>query len=168
MNEKKLKIITSTGMWLAAIAGSIFGLLLIIIGYLLDWGPGGSAEGPLWRILLVGIPSVLIGAYIGELMVRKLAKKMLGKHSSVLEYTIRSFAMVLLGSMAAFIAGWEIGYLMGRITGVIHGLDWITVLIYTPLMSFIYSIPVSLGAGILFGVFVFYYMKAGPRGYLSG
>ncbi|MCK9399474.1 MAG: hypothetical protein M0Q51_05700 [Bacteroidales bacterium] len=40
MNEYKLKTITRTGMWLAAIAGSIYGLLLTIIGYLLDYSSG--------------------------------------------------------------------------------------------------------------------------------
>jgi len=163
MNEQKLKTIARTGMWLAAISGSIYGLLLTIVGYLLDWGPGGSTEGPLWRIFLVGLPSVLIGAYTGELIVRKLAKIMLGKQPSLHEYTIRAFAIVLLASMAAFVAGWEIGYLMGKISGAIHGLSWTVVLVYTPLMSIIYSIPVSLGAAVLFGVFVFFYLRAGSK-----
>ncbi len=75
MNERKLKTITHVGMWLAAIAGSITALVFIVGGYLLDWGPGGGMIGPFWRILLVGIPSALLGAYIGELFVRILAKK---------------------------------------------------------------------------------------------
>ena len=65
MNEKKQKIITHVGMWLAAIAGSSTALIFLIAGYILGWGPGGDMAGPLWRILLVGIPSALTGAYIG-------------------------------------------------------------------------------------------------------
>jgi len=163
MNDHKLKIITRAGILLAAITGSIYGLLLTITGYLLDWGPGGSMQGPLWKILLTGILSVLIGTYIGVFLVRKLAKILLAKHFKVLEFTIRSFAIVLLGSMAAFVSSWETGYLLGKITGSIEGLDWMTVLVYTPLMSFIYGIPVSLVAAVLFGVFVFLYLKAGER-----
>jgi len=163
MNEQKLKIITRTGMWLAAIVGSIYGLYLTIIGYLTDSGPGGSMEGPFWKILLTGILSILIGVYIGEFLVRKLAKILLAKHFKVLEFTIRSFAILLLGSMAAFVTSWEVGYLMGKITRTIEGLDWMTVLVYTLLMSFIYSIPVSLVAAGLFGVFVYFYTKAGEK-----
>jgi hypothetical protein len=161
MNEKKIKVIIITGMSLAAIVGSIYGLYITIFGYLTDSGPGGSMEGPLWKIMLTGSLTVLVGAYVGELVVRKLAKRMLLKQFNLLEYTLRSFAIVLLGSMAAFIISWEIGYLLGKITGTIEGLDWITVLIYTPLMSLIYGIPVSLGAAVLMGLFTFLYLKGG-------
>jgi len=45
-------------MWFAAIVGSIYGLLFTIVGYLLDWGPGSSMEGPFWIILLASIPFI--------------------------------------------------------------------------------------------------------------
>jgi len=45
-------------MWLAAIVGSIYGLIFTIVGYLLDWGPGSSMEGPFWKILLASIPFI--------------------------------------------------------------------------------------------------------------
>ena len=120
-------------------------------------------HGPFWRILVVGILSILIGVYVGELLVRKLAGKMFEKHLTILEYTIRSFAIVLIGSIAAFVASWEVGYLMGKITGAIENMSWTVVLVYTPLMSFIYSIPVSLGSAALFGLFVFFYLKSGNK-----
>lgn len=159
MKSQTFKIITRTGMWIAAITGSTFGLLFTIIGYLMDWGPGGSMHGPFWKILTVGIPSILIAAYIGELIVRSLANKLLKEHLSVLENTVRSFASVLIASLTAFVAGWEVGFIMGKISGAIEGLDWIPVLFYSPLMSLIYGIPVSLAVAVLFGVFVFLYLK---------
>jgi hypothetical protein len=51
------------------------------------------------------------------------------------------------------------GYFMGKVTGAIEGLDWITIFIYTPLMAFIYSLPVNLIITFLFGSFVFIYFK---------
>lgn len=162
MEEKKIKVIRIIGMSLAAIVGSIFGLYFPIYAYLTDSGPGGSMTGPSWKILLTGLLTVLIGAYIGELIVRLLAKRMFVKQFNLSESVLRSFAMVLTGSIAAFVASWEIGYLLGKITGTIEGLDWIAVLVYTPLMSLIYGIPVCLGAAVLMGLIVFFYLK--PRG----
>lgn len=161
MNEKKLKHITRAGMWMAAIVGSINGLLLTIAGYLFDWGPGGSMQGPFWRILVVGLLSVLIAGYIGEVIVRKLGKTMVGKQFSRSDLTIRSFAFTFFGSITAFIAGWDVVFIMGKITGAIEGLEWIHVLVYAPLMSLFYGFPISLIASFLFGIFVFLYGKSG-------
>jgi hypothetical protein len=161
MNEKKLKHITRADMWLAAIVGSINGLLFTIAGYLLDWGPGGSMQGPFWRVLIVGMLSILTAAYIGEFLVRKLGKTMLEQQLSLTELSIRSFAITLVGSITAFIVGWEVGFIAGKITGAIEGLEWIPVLVYAPLMSLIYGIPISLIASFLFGIFVFLYGKSG-------
>jgi hypothetical protein len=158
MNEKKEKIITHVGMWLAAIVGSLFGLVFSIIGYLLGEGPGGSMEGPLWRVLLVGIPSVLLAAYAGELLVRKLAKRMLSKHSSVSKNTVMAFVMVFIGCIVAIAVGFEIVYAMGKITGAIEGLEW-NVLLYVPLGAILYGFLPSLGAGVLYSLFVFIYLK---------
>lgn len=158
MNEKKEKIITHVGMWLAAIVGSLFGLVLTIVGYLIDWGPGGSMEGPFVNILMVGVPSILLAAYIGELLVRILAKKMFSRHSSNSMNTALAFFVVFIGSIVAFMVGFEVGYFMGKITGAIEGLDWI-VLLYVPIQSVFYGILPSLGAGVLYSVFVFVYLK---------
>ncbi len=160
MNEHKQKTIIHVGMWLAAIVGSIYGLILTIVGYLLDWGPGSGMEGAFWEVLLVGILSFVIAAYVGQLIVKKLAQKMFAKQSSILKNTLISFVVAFVGCIIAFIVGWEIGLLLGKLTGTIEGLDWIAVLVYTPLMSFIWGIPVSLVAAILYGVFVFFYLKA--------
>ncbi len=160
MNEQKQKTITHVGMWLAAIVGTIFGLLLTIVGYLLDWGPGSGMEGAFWEVLLVGIPSFVIAAYVGQLVVKKLAKIVFAKQSSFFGITIRSFVIVLAGCIIAFIVGWEIGFFLGKVTGTIEGIEWVAVLVYTPLMSFIWGIPVSLVVAILYGVFVFFYVRA--------
>jgi|AntAceMinimDraft_9_1070365.scaffolds.fasta_scaffold66391_1 hypothetical protein len=158
MNEEKQKIITHVGMWLAAIAGSISGLGYAIGGYLLDWGPGGSMEGPLWRVLLVGIPSALAGAYIGELIVRKLAKTMFAIQWTNTKNTIKAFVVVFLGCIVAFIVGLEVGFILGKITGAIEGLEWLTILLYAPIMATLYGLLPSLGLGVLYGGFVFIYL----------
>lgn len=163
MNERKLTIITCTAIWLVSVAGSIYGLLLTIAGYLLDWGPGGSMHGPIWKILLSGLLSVFVGAFIGVILVKMLARLLLGKQLSLLDHTIRSFAVVLIGGMAAFVSSWVIGFLVGKITGTIEGLDWITVLVYTPLMSFLYGMPVCLSAAAVFGAFVYFYLKTAEK-----
>ncbi len=163
MNEKKQKVITHVGMWLAAIAGSISGLGYVIAGYLLDWGPGGDMEGPIWIILLVGIPSALIGAYIGELVVRILAKKMFAIRWTNIRNTIRAFVIVFLGCILAFIVGLEVGFILGKITGAIEGLEWTEVLLYAPIMAILYGILPSLAVGILYGGFVFIFLKIGDK-----
>ncbi|MFH1121977.1 MAG: hypothetical protein V1775_19320 [Bacteroidota bacterium] len=161
MNNEKQKIIRNSGMTLAAFAGSIFGLILTIPGYLLGWGPGGGMEGPFWKILITGIASFAAGAGVGAFLFRLLSGKLFSDSFSVLANALLSLAMMITSSVAAFIAGWEVAYLTGKITGAISGLEWIAVLLYVPLMSGIYSIPVSLIAGVIFAVFVFFYLKTG-------
>jgi hypothetical protein len=161
MNEKRLRLISRTGLAVVVLVGCIFGIYLTIIGYLTDSGPGGSMEGPIWRIALNGMLSALIGSITGAVLFRILEKNLSGKKISLLEITIKSFTLVLIASFAAFVASWVVGYFVGKITGTIEGLDWIVVLIYTPLMSFVYGIPVSLITAVLFGIFVFFYLKTG-------
>jgi len=163
MNERKLKIITHVGMWLAAIVGSSTALVFLIAGYIFEWGPGGSMIGPLWRILLVGVPSALLGAYIGELVVRILAKKMFAILWTINRNTIRAFVVVLLGCFAGIIVGWEVGAILGKVTGAIEGLDWTEVLINSPIFALFYAIPVGLAVGILYALFVLIFLKSGDR-----
>lgn len=163
MNEKKQKIITLVGMWLGAIAGSSTALIYVIAGYFFDWGPGGSMEGPAGRILLVGIPSVLIGAYVGELVVRLLAKKMFTVRWANYKSIFQPFIVVFIGCIAGIMAGWEVAAILGKVTEAIEGLDWKEVLINSPAFSTFYAIPLSLTVGILYAGFVFIYLKRGDE-----
>ena len=163
MHERKLRIILRTGLWLVAAVGSIYGLFFTILGYLTDWGPGSEMIGPLWKILVVGILSLVSGAYVGELIVRKLAGIILKKLFTPQESAVRSFGIMLTGSVPAFVISWEIGYLMGKVTGAISHLSWITVIRDVPLMTFIWSVPVSLITAALYAVFVYIYVKTGAR-----
>ena len=157
MNEKTQTFIKHVGMWTAAIVGSIVGIE-IIAGYLISWGPGGAMIGPIWRILLVGIPSILLGAYVAELYVRKLATKLITIESSILLNGFMAFVLILSGSMLGFIVGWEIGFFLGKVTNAIEGLGWTEVLLYAPIMSIFYGIIPCLIAATLFSVFVFIYL----------
>ena len=158
MNENKKKVITRVGVWIAAIVGSIPGLIYLIGGYLLDWGPGGSMQGPFWRVLLVGLPCALLGAYAGELIVRIISKASLSDRWSSIINSIRAFIAVFLGCLASIVVAFEVGALLGKITGAIEGLEW-DVLINAPMMGLAFGIPFSLAVGILFGAFVFIYTR---------
>jgi len=89
MNERKQKTITHAGMWLAAIAGSIYGIIFAIVGYLINWNHCGALEGPFWKVMVIGILSTLIGAYSGELIVRKRAQKRLADRLQIPAITSR-------------------------------------------------------------------------------
>jgi hypothetical protein len=159
MKNQALKMITITSMLSTCLSGSIFGLGLIIGGYLLDWGPGGSTVGPFWKILLVGISSFFVGSVFGLLAVWLISAKLISQDVSIRENLFRSLIVVFFGCTFAFVLSWVMGFFMGKVTGAIEGLDWITIFVYTPLMSFIYSLPVNLFLTFLFGGFVFLYFK---------
>jgi uncharacterized membrane protein (Fun14 family) len=159
MDEVKKRNILRTGRWIAGLVGCSWGLFLQIGGYLADWGPGGGMAGPTWLILLTGIVCILVGAYIGQLIIKKLAGKILNHESSAITASLVLFIIMSLASMAAFIAGWELGFLLGKLTGTITGLEWKVVLFSVPIMSFIYGIPVSLGVGLLYGIVAFFVLK---------
>lgn len=159
MNQKEQKIITHVGMWLAAFVGSICGLFFGIAGYFMDWGPGGGLEGPIWRILLVGFTSALIGAYTGELLFRKLSRKMLSKIFSLVKISGLSFVVALVACTAAFYVGLLTGLIMGILTGTIVGLEW-NELGGAPFLGLVFSIPFGLIPAILFGGFVFIFLKS--------
>ena len=163
MNEQKQKTITRVGMWLAAITGSIYGLIFAVVGYFLKWDLCDASEGPFWKVLLIAFFSIIIAAYIGELIVRKLAQKRLAGQIKIPAITTRLFVVVLLGSIVAFIVSWEVGYIFGKILGIFQGVSWGEILIKIPLISLIHGIPVCLVTGIFYSVFVFIYLKVGKK-----
>ena len=113
-------------------------------------------EGPFWKILLVAIPSILIAGYIGELIVRKLAKKMLNSNLSMLAYKFRLFTIVLIGCTVAFIVGFKLGYKLGKVTNSISGMEWVEILVKGPTMALIIGFPIALIVGIFYSVFVYF------------
>lgn len=163
MNEQKQKIITHAGMWLAAFVGSIWGLIFVIVGYFINWDHCDALEGPFWKILFVGVFSIMTGAYSGEFIVRKRAQKRLAGQIKILAITTRLFGVVLLGSIIAFIVSWEVGYIFGKILGTIRELSWGEILVGIPLISLIHIIPVGLAATVFYSVFVFTYLKVGKK-----
>ncbi len=163
MNEQKQKTITRVGMWLAAITGSIYGIIFAIVGYLVNWDHCGTLEGPFWKVLLTGFHSVMIGAYIGELIVRKRAQKIFATRIKIPAITTRLFVVVFLGCIAAFVVSWEVGYIFGKILGTFQELSWGEILIKIPFISFIHSVPISLVVAFFYSVFVFTYLKVGKK-----
>lgn len=159
MNEQQKKTISVLGMWIAAFVGSTYGLVFIIIGRLIDWGPGSGMEGPLWKAFLVGIVSILFAVYVGELIVRKLTVKILRKNLAAFPTASWMAIVIFIACIVAFVVGWEVGFLMSKLTGTVTELGWGEILWKVPAMSFVWGVPFSLVISILFGLFVLFLVK---------
>lgn len=158
MDEKKQKVTTLIGMWLAALVGSVYGIYYTVIGFFTNSGPGGGLEGPTWKVILSGVISALLASYVGELMVRRLSKKKLDDTANVALISLRAFLTLLVAGIVAFIVGWEVGFIIQRLFNLIPGLGWTEVLLYGPLMGFIYGVPFSAGAALIY-VLVIVFLK---------
>lgn len=148
----KHAIVRLTGMWLAALAGAFYGLVFTIIGAAADWGPGSGMEGPYWKIFILGLLSLLIGAYIGETIVRKLSKMVFKKSRPRLEVSMLMFLCCAIATWIAWIISWETGYIAGILMQIISWRDpfsWMKVIFDVALMSAIYGFPVMLCTGII-------------------
>lgn len=141
---------------MVAVCGSVFGIGLTIIGYLTDWGPGGSMQGTFLSILFVGGSSTLTGVTIGIWTTRKLLQIGIQGRNSPMKSALWQSFVVLTGSMIAFITSWEAGFFTGKISGAIEGIDWKATLIYAPLMAAIYGIPLCSFAAVLQGVVTYF------------
>jgi hypothetical protein len=159
MTEQQKKTISVLGMWIAALVGSTYGLVFTIIGRLANWGPGSGMEGPLWKVILGGIVSIAVAVYVGELIVRKLTAKILRKELSALPTATWMAIVIFIGCIAAFVVGWEVGFLMSKLTGTVTELGWGEILWKVPTMSFMWGAPFSLLISIIFGLFVLFLLK---------
>lgn len=142
------------GQWIAAVIGCIFGLVFIIAGYFLNWGPGSGMSGPFWNILLVGLSSSLIGAGIGWILFHQLTNKLFTAEKSLFILSLKAFSLMGVATVAATVTSWETGFLLGKLSGSIQGLGWKEVLLYVPVMSIAYSIPICLVASLIYALFV--------------
>ncbi len=145
------KRITLIGMWLASLAGAVYGLLFTIIGAGFDWGPGGSMNGPYWKIVLIGLVSIIIGMYAGELIVRKMAGIVHKKPRSKTEIIMLMGLSCAVGSLIAWILSWEIGFIGGVMFDVIPWEDtsWGEIIMNVGLMSAVFGMPIAIGTGII-------------------
>ena len=148
------KVVKLTGMWLASLVGAVYGLLFTIIGAGFDWGPGGGMEGPYWKILIVGLISLLLGMYAGELLVRKLsdALKVFSKPRSKAEIVLLMAFICFTASLVAWVISWEAGMITGIATGSIgwdEVINWGQVILDVGLMSLVFGVPFYLLAGII-------------------
>jgi len=162
--EWNQKVIKLTGMWLASLAGAVYGLLFTIIGAGLNWGPGGGMEGPYWKILIVGIISLLIGLYAGEFTVRKLivwAKVFDGPQSKT-QIALKMFMICAFAALVAWILSWEAGMISGILMGSItwdEVINWGRIILDVALMSFVFGLPFYLMAGIINAVVAIVVLK---------
>jgi hypothetical protein len=148
------KVVRLTGMWLAALVGAVYGLLFTIIGAGFNWGPGGGMSGPYWKIVIVGLISILIGMYAGEFCVRKLTTlaKVFDKPRKKAKIAFAMFLICSVSSLIAWLLSWEAGFIAGILMGSIEWdevLNWGQIIFDVALMSFIFGIPIYLLAGFL-------------------
>ena len=148
------KVIKLTGMWLASLVGTVYGLLFTIIGAGFNWGPGGGMEGPYWKILLAGVISILVGMYAGEFTMRKLTNmfKVFDKPRKKSEIAFLMFMICFAASMVAWILSWEAGFISGIAMGSIEWEEVINcgrVVMDVALMSMVFGIPFYFIAGII-------------------
>lgn len=159
MNGQKQKIITGTGKWLTIIAGSVYGVIYVVIGYLINWDHCDALEGPFWKILVTAFHSVMMGTYVGKIIVKGSAKKIFRDYSKIRTISSKLFVIVFLGSIAAFIVSWEVGYIFGKTLGIMHEITWEEILVDIPFISLIHAIPFVLVISILYRIFVFIFLK---------
>ncbi len=159
MTEQQKKTISVLGMWIVAFVGSTYGLVFTIIGRLADWGPGSGMEGPLWKVLLVGIVSIVVAVYVGELIVRKLTTKILRKNLAALPTASWMALVIFTACIVAFVVGWEVGFLMSKLTGIVTELGWAEILLKVPVLPFMWGLPFCLLISFIFGLFVLFLLK---------
>ena len=148
------KLVRLTGMWLASLVGAVYGLLFTIIGAGLDWGPGGGMEGPYWKIIIVGLISILAGMYAGEFSVRKLTSisKVFDKPRKKTKVALAMFLICSFSSVLSWILSWEAGFISGILMGSIgwdEMINWGQIIFDVAWMSFILGLPFYIIAGIL-------------------
>lgn len=158
--EWPYKRITLISMWIASLVGAIYGLVFTIIGAGFNWGPGGSLEGPYWKIIVIGLISITIGMYVGELAVRKLATIVFKKKRSNPEYIILMAVTCAFGSILAWVFSWEAGFISAILMDSLSFGDdanWLGIIGDVALMTSIFGLPFYLlaaGMSALFSYFV--------------
>lgn len=159
--EWKYKAASLTGMWLASLAGAVYGLVFTIIGAGFDWGPGGGMHGPYWKIVLVGMISLLIGMYAGELIVRKFSEKLFLKKPAPLKASIYMLLICFAASLIAWSLSWYAGYLSGIFMGSIDvAKGWAAEIIPALLMMVpVFGLPFALGAGLISALATYFLVK---------
>jgi hypothetical protein len=152
----KHKRIALTGMWLASLVGAIYGLLFTIIGAGFDWGPGSGLDGPYWLIVIMGIISIVIGMYTGELVVRKLSVIVFKKPRSYSEITFMMFIICIIASFLAWVLSWEAGFISGILLGSLQfeeSASWFEIIYNVGLMSAVFGTPFYVSSGGLAALF---------------
>ncbi len=157
-NHKRIRL---TAMWLSSLVGAVFGLFFTIIGAGFNWGPGSGMEGPYWKILIVGLISLLIGMYVGELIARKLSAIVFKKPRKRHEMSLFMFLVTATASLIAWILSWEAGYIAGTLMDTIKWLDPAMgqIILDVALMSSILGAPLAIAAGTICALISWFTIK---------
>lgn len=159
-NNKKIDRLAQIAGWTGAIAGSLYGLIFLLLGYFLKWGPGSGIEGGIVNVLLVSIPTILVGALAGAWLMRLVSRLISTGKSNLLFFLGKG---ILLGALyAGIVCGicFVISFVMITITGAAHIGDSLLVLIKNSLlMGLIFGALFGWIFGLLYGIFAWFYLK---------
>jgi len=154
---KKHKVLITVTIIIVSIIGSIPGLWTILIN---AEGPFQRPDGPYWKALVIGIPSILAAILIGYLLSKYLLSKWYREKKSILYQSIIILLVTIIAGIIAVMVGWEVNWIVEKAFGWGGSvrLAWLNFLTGIPLMFFYCIIPVGI-AGLLYGLFSFFYLN---------
>jgi len=158
---KKHKVIITVTIVIVIIIGSIPGLMTIINAD----GPFQRPDGPYWKALVIGVPSILAGVLIGYLISKYLLRIWFKTDKTLVYKSIIILFITYIAGIITLIVACEVDWIIPEIFGwentpsLLNDLSSWKNLLDHFLLAFIYfSIPIGI-AGVLNVLFSFIYLK---------
>lgn len=142
---------------IVCIIGIVPGLWTMLINV---EGPFQRPDGPYWKALVIGIPSVLAAIIAGYPLSKFLLEKWYNESKSIVFQSFIAFSITIIAGLVAVMIGCEVNWIVQKAFGwgAIAQVQWIKFLIGIPIIFFYSIVPVGI-AGLLFGLFSFIYLK---------
>ena len=153
---KKHRVITIVTIILVCIIGSVPGLWTILLDV---EGPFQRPDGPYWKALVIGVPSILSAIFIGYLISKYLLSKWYKENKSIVVQSIIIFSITIIAGLIAVMVGWEINWIVEKAFGWGGSarLEWLDFLTGIPLMFIYCIIPVGI-TSLIYGLFSMIYL----------
>jgi hypothetical protein len=154
---KKHRVLSTVMTLIVCIIGSVPGLWTVLFNI---EGPFQRPDGPYWKALVIGFPSIFIAILVGYLICKFLYRKWFKESKSIIYQSFIVFSVTIIAGLVAVLVGWEVNWIVAKAFG--WGgqaqVPWISFLIGIQIMFFYCIIPVG-AASLLFGLFSFIYLK---------
>ena len=164
--ETNSSIMIRAGQWLGALLGCCWGVVFLIIGRLINWGPGGGLEGPFSNALVMGIPSAVAGAVAGVLIMKKSTQLLLRSYTSPFLLAIKGMGLGIVFGGAVLAVSLATSFVISFYTGGIiweEGMGIVTILQASAMMGLLWGGQLGSLIGISFGLYTFYFMNMRGR-----